>query len=311
MDANFWVGLIAAMLAAGTGLLLATMGEIIAEKSGILNLGVEGMMLLGAFCGFAAMQATGSPWVGALCGMLAGGALALLHAFITITLRASQVVSGLALTMLGTGLAAVLGGKYVGVLPVKLFEVWAIPGLSDIPYIGPALFEQKPLVYITLLLAVVLSIVMHRTKLGLMVRAAGENPAATDAAGVPVFTIRYLCTVLGGMLAGLGGAYLTLSYNGTWTESVTGGQGWIAVALVIFASWKPLRACFGAYLFGAITILGYRLQAAGINVSLTLFQMLPYLATIVILILTTAQFKGLKRFGAPQGLGVAYDREAR
>lgn len=311
-----YILLIAAILTStvsyGSVLIYASVGEIVTERSGILNLGLEGMMLVGASFGFITVYDTHSLPLAILVAMTAGGVMGLLHAFITITLRASQEVSGLSLTALGTGLASFFGQKYTGseyVRPVGL-EAVKIPLLSDIPYIGDILFNQNILVYLSILLVPAVYIFIYKTRWGLRLRAVGENPAAADAAGISVFKIRYLSTVFGGVMAGLSGAFLSLAYQSKWMDNITGGAGWIAVALVIFASWNPSRAIWGCYLFAMIRILGLKLQAFNISVPIKLFEILPYLATVVVLILTTASVR--RKIGAsPASLGLSYSREER
>jgi ABC-type uncharacterized transport system permease subunit len=310
MNADQIVSMLAAAVSAGTVLLLASLGEIISEKGGVMNLGVEGMILVGAVAGFMAAQSTGSLAVAVLAAMLAGGLMALIHAFLTVTLRASQVVSGLALTIFGTGLSAFLGASSVNTPSVIIFQVIAIPALSGIPYLGPILFNQNLLVYVSYILVPLIWFVLNKTHLGLKIRSAGENPAATDAAGIDIFAVRYGCTVAGGMLSGLAGAFLSLAYNTTWMENISAGRGWIAVALVIFAVWNPWKALLGSYLFGLISILGLRLQAMGVVIPDALFAMLPYILTIVVLILITGRRQG-RGDGSPASLAVSYDREAR
>ena len=305
------INTLAATVAAGTVLLLASLGELLAEKAGILNLGVEGMILVGAITGFMAVQNTGSLLLAVVVAMLCGGLMALIHAFLTVTMRANQVVSGLALTIFGTGMSAFLGKDYIGMTPVNGFQAIAIPGLSSVPFFGGILFNQNILVYASLLLVPVVWFVLNRTHLGLKIKSAGENPAATDAAGINVFSIRYGCTIAGGMLAGLAGAYLAMGYNSSWMENISAGQGWIAVALVIFAMWSPWKALLGSYLFGFIGIMGLRLQAIGVHIPSSLFAMLPYVLTIVVLIFIAGRLKGRKGDGAPAALSVSYDREAR
>lgn len=304
------VSMFAATVAAGTSLLLASLGEIISEKGGVLNLGVEGMMLVGAVAGFIAAQATGSLLAALAAAMLAGGLLALVHALLTVTLRANQVVSGLALTIFGTGMSAFLGKPYVGVPVVVRVPELDIPGLCHIPFFGPVLFQQNVLVYASLLLVPAVWLVLNKTHLGLKIRSAGENPAATDAAGINIFAVRYGCTVTGGMFSGLAGAFLALGYNNAWMDNISAGSGWIAIALVIFAMWNPWKALLGSYLFGLIGILGLRLQAVGIAIPSALFSMLPYILTIVVLIFVTGRLRG-RGDGAPASLSVSYDREAR
>lgn len=310
---NVWqmvLSTLAAMVAAGTVLLLASMGEIISEKGGVMNLGVEGMILVGAISGFMAAQATGSLIAAVVVGMLAGGLLALIHAFLTVSLRANQVVSGLALTIFGTGMSSFLGKPYVGIPAIVRFQDIPIPGLSSIPFFGPVFFDQNLLVYASLLLVPIVWFVLNKTHLGLKIRSAGENPAATDAAGINVFAVRYGCTIAGGMFSGLAGVFLALAYNSQWMENISAGRGWIAVALVIFAMWNPWKALLGSYLFGLVGILGLRLQAVGVTVPDAFFSMLPYILTIVVLIFVTGRLKG-RGDGAPAALSVAYDREAR
>ncbi|HHW61526.1 MAG TPA: ABC transporter permease [Syntrophomonadaceae bacterium] len=309
MGSSAVIALLAAAIVAGTSILYAALGELITERSGILNLGVEGMMLVGAVLGFIFTSNTGNHWYGLLAAMVGGALMALIHAFISITLRGNQVVSGLALTMFGTGISGFLGKSYQGMPIVDPFRPVVIPFLGDIPVLGPIFFRHDVLVYISLLLAFVLWYILFRTHWGLSIRAVGENPAAADAVGINVSRVRYLCTILGGILAGLGGAYISLAYAPSWQENMTAGRGWIAVALVIFALWNPLRGILGSYLFGGIEALTFRLQTAGISISSFFLAMLPYLLTILVLVLVTIRLR--QEAGAPAALGVAYDREER
>ncbi|MGI5877107.1 MAG: ABC transporter permease [Christensenellales bacterium] len=307
-------GILSATVAAGTILLLACLGEILSERAGVMNLGVEGMMMVGAVFGFIAVQWTGNLLVGVLAALVGGGLMALIHAFLSITLKTNQVVSGLALTIFGTGLGNFLGNPYVGVVRRASFDNIAIPGLSRIPLLGPVLFDQNLLVYLSILLVPLLWLLIFRTRWGLSLRATGENPAAADTAGVNIFALRYGYTIAGGALAGLAGAYLSLAYNNSWMDTITTGQGWIAVALVIFAMWNPWKAMLGSYLFGFIIIMGFRIQAYGIAMPfyiVNLLPMLPYLFTIIVLIFVTGSFGGRRKEGAPEALSVPYDREAR
>lgn len=304
------ISTLAATVATGTTLLLASLGEIISEKGGVLNLGVEGMILVGAVAGFMAAQVTGSLIAAAVIAMLASGLLAFVHALLTVSFRANQVVSGLALTIFGTGMSAFLGKAYVGIASVVSFHNISIPLLGDIPFFGPVLFRQNLLVYASFVLVPIVWYMLNKTHLGLKIRSAGENPAATDAAGINIFAVRYGCTVAGGMFSGLAGAFLALGYNSSWMENISAGRGWIAVALVIFSMWNPWKALLGSYLFGLISILGFRLQAVGIIIPDALFSMLPYILTIIVLILITGRLKG-RGDGAPASLSVSYDREAR
>ena len=288
--------------------LLATLGEIVAERSGILNLGVEGMMLAGALCAAAAGMATGSPLIAVAAGTLAGGLLALVHGFFAVTLRVNQVLSGLALTLLGMGLTSFLGRPLIGAAPGVRLRALPLPGLADIPVVGDIFFRQSVLAYLAYLLVPLCWFVLFRTGTGLKIRAAGEDAAAVDAAGIDVFRIRYLCTFAGGLGAGLAGAYLSLSYTPGWKESMTGGQGWVAIAMVIFATWNPLRAVAGAFLFGALTALQFYFQAVGVEiVPAYILKMLPYLLTIVVMVLVN--IGPGRRFGGPAALGIPFNRE--
>jgi ABC-type uncharacterized transport system permease subunit len=313
---GFVMIILGAGIAAGTPILYGALGEIFAERSGILNLGVEGMMLIGALAGVVASLATNNVWFGAIAAMAAGGLLSLIHAFISITLRGDQVVSGLALAIFGTGLSAFLGFPYVNV-PAPKFTPMAIPLLERIPFVGPAFFDQDVTVYAAYVLVPLAWFWITRTRPGLHLRAVGENPAAADALGVSVVLTRYVYTVVGGMLCGLGGAALSLGYTPGWIEKMTAGWGWIAVGLVIFAAWDPWRAAFGAYLFGAISRVVFDVQmlpTAGLPhlvqvlLSPEFLRMMPYAAVILILIFASREAVR-KRIGAPAALGQPYTRE--
>ncbi len=309
--ADLIVSILAAAIAAGTPILFATLGELLAERAGILNLGVEGMMLMGAWAGFAVAHHSGNLWLGLLAGLLAGGVMSLLHAFLSITLQANQVVSGLALTILGTGLSSLLGRNLIGESG-PFFSRIALPGLSQVPILGPILFRQNLPVYFSYLLIPLIALFLFKTRPGLHMRAVGEDPTTADAMGVKVFALRYLYTAVGGVLAGLGGAALSLGYTPGWAEELTRGLGWIAVGLVIFATWNPWRAALGAYLFGAMEALPSRLTG---TVQLTYFsevllKMLPYLLTILVLVVAT-QERLRRRIGAPAALGLPFIREER
>lgn len=309
MENHLIVAVLATAITAGTPLLFASLGELITERAGILNLGVEGIMLTGAVSGFICAYNTGSPWLGVLMAAGVGMLIALIHAFLTITLRANQVVSGLAITLFGTGLSSFIGKAYVGKILSSSFKSFTIPGLSDIPYIGPIVFKHDALVYLSYILVIVVYWYIYKTTPGLKMRALGENPAAADAMGINVFALRYMYVLLGGALCGIAGAYLSLAYAPSWLENMTAGRGWIAVALVIFALWNPVRAMLGAYLFGGIDALGFHLQVVGVPISVFLLNMLPYIFTIVVLVLVLVVKKG--RIAAPAALGVAYNREER
>lgn len=292
-------------LAAGTPLLLGTLGEIVAERSGILNLGVEGMMSVGAVTGFMTGVATGSPWLGLAAAVAAGAAVSLLHAFASITLRANQVVSGLALAMLGVGLSGLLGKPYIGVTTTAKMTAIRVPWLSDLPWIGRILFVKDPFFSLAVAIGVLLWFLLAHTRWGVRVRSVGENPAAAAVQGVGVSGVRYLCTAIGGGLAGMAGAHLSLAYSNAWTEGLTGGRGWIVIALTIFALWNPLRAFLGAFLFGGVFVLQYVLQPLGIPPNL--LGALPYAATLLVLVL--GGLRGdLRHLASPEALGESFTR---
>lgn len=306
----FWTAVLAAAIPAGTAILYACLGEVFTERAGVLNLGVEGMMLMGALAGFAVMNWTGNAWAGALGALAVGGAMAAIHALLSISLRANQVVSGLALTLFGTGLSSYLGRGLVGKPPKDRFGAVHVPFLADIPQVGKILFQQSALVYLSFALAPLCWWFVYRTRQGLNLRAIGERPEAADAMGINVTALRYGYVILGGALAGLGGAAISLGTNPGWTEQMTAGRGWIAVALVIFAGWNPARAAVGAYLFGGVEALQFRLQTAGIGVSAFFLNMLPYLFTIAVLVLAMRE-TARRRVGAPAALGRPFVREER
>lgn len=304
------IPILAAAVRSGTPILYATLGEIVTEKSGVMNLGLEGLMLLGALSGFAATSVTGNPWLGVVAAFVVGAFFSLFHAVVCISLGGNQVVSGLALTMLGTGVTAILGRDYVGAL-IKGFSKVSVPFLSDIPFVGPIFFQHDPLVYVSYGLVVFLCWFLWRTKAGLNLRAVGDNPRAADSLGLNVLAIRYIYTMIGGGIVAIGGAYLSVSYSHMWSEGMSAGRGWIAVALVIFAIWNPARAAFGSYLFGGVEACQLRIQAAGTNISAPLLLMLPYVLTIVVLlIISIRKGKGVL-FGAPAALGTPFYREER
>ncbi len=309
----FTASFFAAAIVAGTPLLFATLGEILTEKSGNLNLGVEGMMMMGAVMGFMVGLKTNSPILALLAAAIAGALGALIYAFLTVTLRANQVVAGLTLTIFGTGFASFVGQGLVGEITTpkirQFFAPVEVPLLSQIPGIGQVLFKQDPFVYLGYFLAVFLGIYMYRTSKGLNLTAVGENPAAADVASISVSLYKYVHILLGGALCGLGGAYLSLVYVPAWQENITAGRGWIAVALVIFATWNPYKALFGAYLFGGLDIIGFRIQGSDLIVNQYLINMLPYLVTILVLV--TISFRKSKENSPPAGLGVPYFREER
>lgn len=310
-------------VASGTVLLFAALGEVLAERAGVLNLGVEGMMLIGAMSAFSTTIATGNPWIGVLVAMIVAGLLSQIHAFIVVTLQADQVVSGLALTLLGAGISLVLGEGLSKAGTVSLMPSFSIPLLSQIPILGPIFFRnQSVLVYIGYLMTPLAWYYINRTRPGLHLRAVGEYPSAADALGINVFRMRYFYVFIGGMLAGLGGATISLAVAPGWfSELTTGGQGWIAVGLVIFAQWDPVRAAIGSYAFGALrrlildiqgpTILFGMRNAFYYNPYLGFFlQMLPYAFTVIVLVIGSREAIR-KRLGAPAALGNPYIRGER
>ncbi len=291
-----------------TPLFLATQGEILTEKVGILNLGMEGLIAFGAWAAFAATQASGSALVGILAALAAGAALASVHAFITVTFRANQVVSGLALTMIGTGAAGMWGKPFIGQPAVERLNTFTMGPLADIPFFGPVFFRQDPFFWLSLATGLALWFLFRHTKPGLRLRAAGENPKAADSLGIHVSLLRWFGVVVGGALAGLAGAQLSLSYAASWTENMAGGRGWIVVALTIFALWKPLRAFWGALLFGGIFVLQYLLQPLGLPPSI--LAAFPYLATLIVLALDGLR-KDSHAYMAPEALGLPFKRGER
>jgi len=303
-ELNTVVVILVAAVRAGTPLVFAALGELVTEKSGVLNLGIEGMMLVGAVAGFAATVASGSVVVGLLAAALAGTALALVFGVLTLSLLASQVATGLALSIFGIGFSAFVGLNYIGT-PLPGLDPVNFGALAEIPVLGPLLFGHDPLVYLSLLLYLAVSVFLYFSRAGLVLRAVGEAPDSAHAIGYPVIRIRYLAVAFGGAMSGLAGAYLSLVYTPMWAENMSAGRGWIALALVVFATWKPLRVLFGAYLFGAVTIAQLHLQGGGVAISSHLLSMLPYLATIVVLVLISRDPIRI-RVNAPGSLGKPY-----
>ena len=297
----------------GTPILFAIVGGILCEKVGHMNLGVEGMMLMGAALGFAVACATGNPLLAMLAAGGAGAAGALIYAFITVTLRGNQVVTGLVLTIFGTGVSGLIGSfvsdKQIPQTVREAFSQIKLPLLSDIPILGDALFSQDIYVWLGLIIAILAYFYLNKTKLGLYVRAIGENPGAADASGINVTMHKYINILIGGFLCGLGGAYLSTAFLTTWQDNVTAGAGWIAVALIIFSTWNPLKAIFAAYLFGMLRGLNYKMQGWEIQIPSQLLTMLPYIATIVVLIFIAMRKK--KENQPPKALGESYFREER
>jgi simple sugar transport system permease protein len=300
MSPEILLALLAATVQAGTPILYATLGEILTEKGGILNLGVEGMMLVGALTGFLTALHTGSPVLAFLAGGLAGAGMAAVHGVVCIWFLGNQVVSGLALTIFGTGLAGFFGTPYIG-RTAPGFDKFTLGGLGDIPVLGPIFFQQDALVYVSYLVPPLLWAFFRYTRWGMAVRAAGESPAAARAAGLNVLGFRWAALLGGGVLIGFGGSYLSLAYTHLWTNGLTSGRGWIAVALVIFAFWRPSRAMIGAYLFGGVMAFQLRLQAMGTALPSSILLMLPYVLTIAAL--SFSSWRSL-RTEAPAALGV-------
>lgn len=294
------ISILAATVQAGTPVLFATLGEIVTERSGVLNLGVEGLMLLGAFFAFIIQYKTGNPWVAALGAGLVVGCISLLHGVICLIFQGNQTVSGLALTIFGVGLADYLGTPYIGTITTG-FQPFVTPILGSIPFIGPVFFSLDAMVNLSYIVVPVLWLFLNRTSWGLNLCAAGEYPAAVTAAGLDPVLMRWIGIYVGGFLVGLGGAYLSLAYTHTWTFNLTAGRGWIAVALVIFAFWRPGRAMFGAYLFGGIMALQLRLQALGATFPSSIMMMLPYVLTIVVLLWSSSRGYGR---ATPAALGI-------
>jgi simple sugar transport system permease protein len=296
--------IVIAVLAASTPLLLAAAGELVVERAGVLNLGVEGMMIMGAACGFAGAYLTGSTLIGALCGVVAGAAMATVFAALTLGLAVNQVATGLALTILGIGLSGLIGAGFVGerIAPAPALN---LPPLTDVPVIGHILFGQNAFVYGSLALTAGIWWFLYRTRRGLVLRAIGDNHISAHALGYPVLRIRMCAVVFGGGCAGLAGAYLSLAYTPFFVSGMTAGRGWIALALVVFASWRPWRVVAGAYLFGAVTILQLHAQGAGIGIPSQLMSALPYIATILVLV-AISRVRATAGSLAPASLGIAF-----
>jgi simple sugar transport system permease protein len=296
--------IILAIIAASTPLLLAAAGELVVERSGVLNLGVEGMMIVGAACGFAGAWLTGSTLVGALFGILAGCALSAVFAVLTLGLAVNQVATGLALTIFGVGLSGLIGAGFVGERISPAPQLY-VPLLTGLPFIGRILFGQDGFVYCSVVLVGSIWWFLYRTRAGLVLRAVGDNHTSAHALGYPVLKIRTLAVLFGGACAGLAGAFLPLAYTPFFIPGMTAGRGWIALALVVFASWRPGRLVLGAYLFGAVTILQLHAQGAGVGIPSQLMTSLPYLATIIVLVLIS-RTRGLAGSAAPASLGLVF-----
>ena len=301
---DVWISIILSVCAASTPLLLAATGELVVERSGVLNLGVEGMMIMGAVAGFATAQVTGNPYLGALVAMGAGALFSLLFAFLTLTLVANQVATGLALTILGIGLSGMIGEGFVGRPGIRM-EGLDIPVLSDLPIVGQLFFGQDLIFYISIALVFGVYWFLFKTRAGLTLRSVGDNHTSAHALGINVIKVRYLAVLFGGACAGLAGAHLSLVYVPQWVEGMTAGRGWIALALVVFASWRPGRVLVGAYLFGAVTIGQFHAQAVGIPIPAQFLTSLPYIATIVVLVLI-ARNRRMTMLNTPASLGQSF-----
>ncbi|MDE2790913.1 MAG: ABC transporter permease [Paracoccaceae bacterium] len=296
--------LVASLMVAATPIMLAAIGELVVEKSGVLNLGVEGMMIIGAVCGFVAAVETGSPVVG-LCAAIAGGMLlALIFAVLTQVLLSNQVATGLALTLFGLGLAAMMGQSYAGIKPPPTPRL-DVPVLSDLPGLGPILFSHDGVLYLSIAVVFGVWLFLRQSRAGLVLRATGENHDAAHALGYKVVRIRIAAILFGGAMAGLGGAYLSLIRVPQWTEGMTAGAGWIALAIVVFAAWKPWRILIGAYLFGGVTMLQLNLQAIGVGIGVAYLSMAPYIVTILVLVIMSADRRRAS-LNAPACLGRAF-----
>ncbi|GAB6177807.1 ABC transporter permease [Desulfobaculum senezii] len=307
MGPEMIIPLLAAAVQSGTPVLFATLGEMFTERSGVLNLGVEGMMMVGALAAFLTAKFTGSPWLGLMAGGAAAAALGGIHALVCLEFLGNQTVSGLALTILGTGLANYLGTPFIG-QNAPGFYAFDVPVLSTIPMLGDIFFKQDAMVYLSYCAPLLFWFFWHRTRTGMALTATGEYPKAAAAAGLNPVGLRWVGVLVGGFLVGLGGAYLSLAYTHLWTNGMSAGRGWIAVALVIFAFWRPGRAVFGAYLFGGVMAFQLRLQATGTNLPSSLLLMLPYALTIFVLLFSAMRGKG-KSSAAPAALGVNIEPE--
>ncbi len=296
--------IILTIITASTPLLLAAIGELVVERSGVLNLGIEGMMVMGAVCGFAAAHVSGSAWLGVLAAIMGGVAMSLLFGFLTQTLITNQVATGLAITLLGLGLSGLIGSDFVGLPGVKLANV-SIPWLSELPYVGRLVFGQDPLVYVSIGLTVAVAYLLKYTRWGLIIRAVGQSHTSAHALGYRVIAVRYACIAFGGATSGLAGAYLSLVYTPQWIENMTAGRGWIALALVVFSTWLPGRLAAGAYLFGGVWILGLYAQAMGLGIPSQLLSSLPYVATILALVVISTN-RRLSVINTPASLGQGF-----
>ena len=310
MEGSILSSILFATIVAGTPLIIVALGQLVAEKSGVLNLGAEGMMSMGAIAGFAISFETGSVWLGVLGGMAAGALMSYLFAVVVLTLMGNQVATGLALSILGVGLSAFIGKPYESeILPT--IEAIRIPLLADIPIIGEPLFAQQSLVYFSWALFGAVVWFLYRSRPGLVLRAVGESPSSAHSIGYPVIRIRYMATIFGGAMAGIGGAFLSVFYTPLWVEGMVAGRGWIAIALVVFATWRPFRVLVGAYLFGGVLVAQLFVQGSGmeINIPSQFLSALPYLATIIVLVIISRD-RNTVRLNAPVSLAQPFRPEA-
>ena len=301
MTLQVLTNVVLSIIVTSTPLLLAATGELVVEKSGVLNLGVEGMMLVGAVCGFALAMSTGSPTLGIVGGMIAGALFSMLFGILALNFLAAQVPAGLVLTIFGTGLSALIGAGYVGNSVARLPQL-SLPGLTSLPFVGPILFGEDVLVYLSFAAVVAVQFVLVRTRAGLILRAVGDSHDAGHALGYDVVKVRFLAVVFGGAMAGLAGAYMSLAYNTSWAENMVAGRGWIALALVVFSMWRPFWLILGAYLFGAIMYMSFYLQGLGVAIPSQFISALPYLATVLVLVIISSN-KARIRLTAPACLG--------
>lgn len=310
MADNNFTFILFATIVAGTPLIIAALGELITEKSGVLNLGAEGIMAVGAVASFAITHHSGNPWLGVLAGAAAGALMSLIFGFLTLTLLANQVAAGLALSIFGVGLSAFIGKPYES-FALTAVPTLRIPLLADIPLIGNALFAHQGLVYVSWLLFAGIAWFLYRSRGGLVLRAVGESPASAHSIGYNVIRIRYLATIFGGAMAGVGGAFLSVFYTPLWVEGMVAGRGWIALALVVFATWRPLRVLVGAYLFGGVMISQLFVQGSGVqlDVPAQFLSSLPYWATIIVLVIISRDISKI-RLNSPVSLGQPYRPDA-
>lgn len=299
------ISIFQSVIRAGTPLLLGTIGQIYIEKSGVMNLGTEGMMIVGAATAFMAAMMTGNPWLGLAAAMASGICIGLVYGAIVVSLKGNQTISGLAVAMFGLGMSSLIGRGFVG-MSAPHIGIAEVPLLSSIPVIGPLFFKHDPLVYVSIILAILTWFVLYKTLFGLRIRAVGDSPETADSMGVDVYRTRYISLAIGGALIGLSGGYLSLIYVPAWIEGMTAGRGWIVIALAVFSMWDPARALVGAYIFGGVEVLQYNLQAYG--VSPALLAMTPYLTTIAVLAVSSRE-PVRRRLGVPRSLGKPFYRE--